>query len=419
MTEFRSELRVFLDAAWFGEPQAVGTLYREVLRGAPKYAFEFDRAWLKAYPGLSFSSDLETFPGRQYLPQGKDQFGCFSDALPDRWGRLLLRRREEVEAEREGRPVRTLTSFDLLSGIDDFTRMGAFRFKDQNSEDFVNEETPLSVPPMVSLRELAEAASHIEASERRKLEPEEKWLEQLIRPGSSLGGARPKATVIDEKGELWIAKFPSQADEVDVGGWEAVAMELARRAGITVSESRLMDIGGAHRIFLTKRFDRLGEKRVHFASAMTMLGLTDGDGASTGHGYLDLVETILACSTDVESDLEEIFRRVAFSICIGNADDHFRNHGFVLTQKGWRLSPAYDLNPTVMRRQSLLIDGETDAADLKILEKSAELYFLTQGRASAIIQEVLDAMKDWQSAAARLQLPQRDIRRFEERFICA
>ncbi len=239
----------------------------------------------------------------------------------------------------------------------------------------------------------------------------------MLEPGSSLGGARPKATVLDTEGNLWIAKFPSVNDTHDLGAREEFSYRMARIAGIKVSESKLLEIDGKHHIFLVKRFDRNGKKRLHFASSMTLLGLKDGDGALTGHGYLDIVDAVLENSASVEENLEELFRRVAFNIAIGNTDDHFRNHGFLLTAKGWTLSPAYDMNPTLNRHQSLLINGKTDASDIEILRASANEYMLTQRKADEIIRDVLKAMKNWEATAKRLKLPTREVEMFGSRFI--
>lgn len=416
MTSKAEILWVYLDCGWLPSAALIGRLYREMLRGAPKYAFEFDRQWLASHSGIRLSADLENFPGRQFQKPGAEIFGCFSDAMPDRWGRLLLKRREAVFAQREERTQKTLTAFDMLCGLDDLLRMGALRFKRGPTQPFLNVASPLAVPPITSLRELADAAAHVEESEAKQTLPEEKWLLALLQPGSSLGGARPKATVRDDAGNLWIAKFPSRNDDYDVGAWERFAYLMAERAGIETMPSQLIPIG-RHHAFLVKRFDRRDGARVHFASAMTLTGLTDGDGAANGHGYLDIVEMMLENCVNLEANLEALYRRVAFSICIGNADDHFRNHGFLLAKEGWTLSPAYDMNPTTLRRQRLLINDSTDAADLDALRSSAPLYFLNQNRADEIIEEVLAAMKDWQRVADELALPQRDRDMFADRFL--
>lgn len=417
MTTASQNLFVYLDCDWTEKPTLVGRLYCERLRGTEKYAFEFDCEWLKHHPNLRLSADLDPLTGRQYLLGDKEIFGLFSDVLPDRWGRLLLMRREELEAKKENRQPRTLSALDQLSGIDDFSRIGALRFRYYPDGSFLNEDASLAIPPLTSLRELAHAVTEIEKSELKNTLPKERWLRQLLEPGSSLGGARPKATVVDTEGNLWIAKFPSVNDTYDLGAWEEFAYRMARVAGIAVSESKLLEIDSKHHIFLVKRFDRNCKKRIHFASSMTLLGLKDGDGALTGHGYLDIVDAILENSACVEENLEELFRRVAFNIAIGNTDDHFRNHGFLLTTKGWTLSPAYDMNPTLNRHQSLLINGQTDISDMEVLRESAKDYMLTQDKADEIIRGVLNAMGYWKATAKKLKLSARDIEMFGSRFV--
>lgn len=224
-----------------------------------------------------------------------------------------------------------------------------------------------------------------------------------MHPGTSLGGARPKASVIDEDGRLTVAKFPSRKDDYDVGLWEHFCHIMGRKAGVNVSETHVITGGGGCHIMLSTRFDRTKTgKRIHFASALTLLGLTDGDDASTGNGYPDIVDFIIRHGSNVYQNLEELYRRVAFSIIVGNSDDHFRNHGFLLTRKGWELSPAYDINPTLFEHQSLMINRSTSESDLNILSVSAGDYMLSKERAEAIIAEVKSAMKSWRGEARRL-----------------
>lgn len=417
MTTPSQNLFVYLDCDWTEGPVLLGTLFCEHIRGASRCDFEFNRDWLINHPNLRFSEKLASTMARQHLLGGKEDFGFLSDVLPDFWGKLLLTRNEELQALMRNRKPLALRAVDRIERISDFTRIGALRFKSSPDRPFLNESSSLAVPPLSSLRELAHAAAEIEKSEIKNTLPKEKWLLQLLEPGSSLGGARPKASVLDTEGNLWIAKFPSVNDTYDVGGWEEFTYRMARVAGIKVADSKLLELDGKHHIFLVKRFDRKGKKRIHFASSMTLLGLKDGDGASTGHGYLDIVDAILENSASVEESLEELFRRVAFNIAIGNTDDHFRNHGFLLTAKGWTLSPAYDMNPTLNTHQSLLVNGQTDASDLGILRESAKDYMLPQRKADEIIRDVLKAMKNWEATALRLKLPGRDIEMFSSRFI--
>lgn len=410
------KLYVYADFDWLDTPQLLGELSYDSIRGGETYGFAYDKAWLTGYGDVFLSEDLQSVPGMQYTRPNRDIFACFSDALPDRWGRTLLNRREQIAAQEEKRLVRRLSSFDYLMGIDDASRMGGFRFAETPGGAFINTGASLRVPPLANVRELMHAAQEIETSEEKQLLPAKKWLAQLLHPGTSLGGARPKASVVDEEGHLTMAKFPSRKDDYDVGLWEHFSHVMGRKAGLNVADTRIMP-GEGHHILLSKRFDRTGQGgRIHFASALTLLGLTDGDNASTGCGYIDIVDFIVRYGGAVERNLEELYRRVAFNILIGNTDDHFRNHGFLLTRKGWELSPAYDLNPTLSDHQSLLINRTTSASDLDILLASADDYMLSPSKAHTIIQEVKTAMQPWRSEARKLGIPQRDIGRFSMRF---
>lgn len=411
------KLLVYADFEWLKESQLIGELCYESLRGSDNYSFTFNSEWLKDYGNLCLSDDLNNYPGMQHTQPGKDIFGCFSDALPDRWGRTLLNRREQVLANEEGRPTKRLSSFDYLMGIDDFSRMGGFRFKETVESNYINTTNTLRIPPLTSIRELMHASHEIEKSEEENLLPEKKWLTQLLQPGSSLGGARPKASVIDADKTLYIAKFPSRKDDYDMGLWEHFSHLLAKKAGVNAASTQLIASKDKHHTLLSKRFDRTDAgKRIHFASAMTLLGFVDGDNASTGHGYLDIVDFILRNCTNVSANLQELFRRVAFNICIGNSDDHFRNHGFLLTAKGWTLSPAYDMNPTLNEYQSLLISSSSNKADLHILLNACEDYMIQYDVATKIISEVIAAMNDRKALATQLGIAKREMNMFENVF---
>ena len=409
-------LFVYADFDWLDSPMLIGELSYDSVRGNDTYGFSYDKEWLAKAGDIFLSDDLQNYPGIQYTRPGRDIFSCFSDALPDRWGRTLLNRREQIEAADEKRAVRRLSSFDYLTGIDDESRMGGFRFAESPSGKFINTEARLRVPPLAKVSELMRAAHEIESSEERHILPSKKWLAQLLHPGTSLGGARPKASVIDEDGSLTVAKFPSRNDDHDVAQWEHFCHVMGRRAGVNAAQTRTINGEGFH-ILLSKRFDRTdGGKRIHFASALTLLGINDGDNASTGYGYTDIVDFIIRHGSNVEHNLEELYRRIAFYIIVGNSDDHFRNHGFLLSRKGWNLSPAYDINPTLSDSQSLLINHSTSASDLDVLSGSAEEYMLSKEKARKIIDEVKSAMKPWRAEAVKLGLPQRDIDMFAGRF---
>lgn len=404
---------VYADFDWLTTPMLVGELGYESLRGSDSFAFKFDDNWLRQYGSLFLSADINNYPGQQYTQPGRDIFGCFSDALPDRWGRLLLNRREQIMATEEQRPVRKLSSFDCLMGIDDFSRMGGFRFKTDQNGEFINCDSLLRIPPLTDLRSLVAASMEIEKSEEQNHLPEKKWIQQLVHPGSSLGGARPKAGVRDLEGCLYIAKFPSRNDDYDVSLWEHLSHLLAKKAGVVAAETSIIPTGDKHHVLLSKRFDRTADgRRIHFASAMTLLGLTDGSDAQTGNGYLDIVDFILQNCCKVEENLRQLYRRVAFNIAIGNTDDHFRNHGFLLTPQGWTLSPAYDMNPTTNEYQSLLITSSTNKADLNILLEASEEYMIGKEEAARIIQEVAATVKDWRKMAATLGIAKREMELF-------
>ena len=408
-------LYIYADFDWLDKPMLVGELGYESLRGSDSYSFKYDNDWLRQYGSLYLSADINNYPGQQYTQPDRDIFGCFNDALPDRWGRLLLNRREQILATEEKRPVRKLSSFDYLIGIDDYSRMGGFRFKEKQDGEYINCEKSLRIPPLTDIRALVAASMEIEKSEELNQLPEKKWLLQLVHPGTSLGGARPKAGVMNDEGRICVAKFPSRNDDYDVGLWEHLSHLLAKEAGVEAAETSVIETGKKYHALLSKRFDRTVEgRRKHFASAMTLLGLTDGCDAKSGNGYLDIVDFILQNCCDVEQNLRQLYRRVAFNIAIGNSDDHFRNHGFLLTSRGWTLSPAYDMNPTMNEYQALLINSTTNHADLQVLLDSSEEYMIGKDDAVHIIEEVKAGVKYWKSIATRLGIAKREMDVFEQ-----
>ena len=411
------KIYVYADFDWLKTAVLVGELGYESLRGTDSYSFCYDHNWLRQYSDLYLSADINNYTGLQFTQPDRDIFGCFGDALPDRWGRLLLNRREQIRAQEEKRPVRKLSSYDYLLGIDDYSRMGGFRFKESPDGEFINCDATLRIPPLTDIQVLVAASMEVEKSEERNLLPDKKWLLQLVHPGTSLGGARPKAGVLNEEGELCVAKFPSRNDEYDIGLWEHLSHLLAKEAGVEAAETRAITVGEKYHTLLSKRFDRTTDgHRRHFASAMTLLGLTDGCNAQTGNGYLDIVDFILQHCCNVEANLRQLYRRVAFSIAIGNSDDHFRNHGFLLTPKGWTLAPAYDLNPTFNDHQSLLINATTNRSDLQLLLASSEEYMIGKEEATHIIEEVKDGVSQWRSMAIRIGIAKREMDLFAQVF---
>ena len=413
-----TKIYVYADFNWLKKVELVGELSMQSIRGKESYSFEFSKDWLKNYGSIQLSDDINNYTGIQYCQQNNEIFGCFADSLPDRWGRTLILRREQILAMEEKRPVRRLTEFDFLTGIDDYTRIGGFRYKIDPTGGFINTSNKLQIPPITEIKELVRASNEIELSEEKNTLPQKKWLFQLIQPGTSLGGARPKATIIDENKHLYIAKFPSRNDLYDVGLWEHLSHLLAKESGLNCSESKVIKAGNKYHTLLSKRFDRTADnKRIHYASAMTMLGLKDGCNANTGNGYLDIVNYIIKNCCNVDYNLKELYRRVAFNISIGNSDDHFRNHGFLLTPQGWTLSPAFDINPSLSKEQSLLINSYTAKSDLNILLDSCEEYMLNHNTAKQIIEEVLKGISKWKLLANKINIPQSEQNIFKDRFI--
>lgn len=385
------------------EPILVGLLHSDRIKGKEVFSFEYDEGWLKKEACQQLDPGLQLYSGLHYPGEDQENFGMFLDSSPDRWGRILMRRREAAMARKEGREEQMLFETDYLLGVYDAHRMGALRFKTDDEGPFLNDNAALASPPWAYLSELEQISLRLE-EEDVMMDPEYlKWLSMLIAPGASLGGTRPKASITDNNGALWIAKFPSRNDLGDVGGWEIVCYELAVAAGINMAESRVQKFSSKYYTFLTRRFDRTetGE-RMHFASALTMLGYSDGQDHTDGASYLELLEFILKNGADVDRDTEELWRRIVFSICVSNTDDHLRNHGFILTDRGWLLSPAYDINPVETGRGlKLNISDEDNSLDLDLAIEVSEYFRLSEERAAIIITEVKTAVRGWRELAKK------------------
>lgn len=405
-------IQVNIDAKDFSQVEPVGTLGYDMIRGNAAYQWEFDAQWLKQHRQTCLSGDLQNASGPQY---GTGRlFGFLQDAMPDRWGRRLIDKRERLLAAQEGRTVRHLTDMDYLTQIDDTTRMGALRLRD-GERLLGTGYMDTSVPPLTHLSAFVDMAQEYERQDEQGGAIREEWLLNLYKQGSSLGGARPKANVRDTEGALWIAKIPSINDDYDVALWEFWAHKMAVLAGIDVPKMRLLTLPGQkYHTLLSKRFDRDGEQRIHFASAMTLCGLQDGADATTGNGYPDIVDVMIgnAGFMDPQAALEQLYRRVAFSIAIRNHDDHFRNHGFLLTEKGWVWSPAYDLNPSDFSTQSLLISRDSNESSLDVLLAAAGDYMLSTTQATRIIDEVRAAMIHARRIARQCGITEKEMERF-------
>jgi serine/threonine-protein kinase HipA len=321
-----------------------------------------------------------------------------------------------AKAKDKNEKPKTLYAIDFLLGVYDENRMGALRFKIDPNRDFLDSNKTTSTPPWSSIRELQNAASNFENDENN--DAVKKWLSVLMAPGSSLGGARPKANILDNDKSLWIAKFPSKTDTIDKAAWEFLAYQLAIKAGIEMAPCRIDRILGNHHTFFTKRFDRIKDERIHFASAMTMTGNNEDTIRDNQASYLDIAEFISTHGTNIEANLHQLWRRIIFNIAISNTDDHLRNHGFILTKEGWRLSPAYDLNPSIDKDGlALNIDTDNNALDFELAKTVGEYFRLNKKQMETIIQEVLQATSNWKTMAKEIGIPRNEIELLAKAFI--
>jgi len=376
-------------------PKLMGFLYIEGIRGGEHHSFEFDAEWLKkTHLGFMIDPDLQYLLGRQY-PSGKATFGIFSDSCPDRWGRVLMDRHERLHADREKRKPRRLNDGDYLLGVYDETRMGAIRLRNNPAGPFLSDDAETTVPPWTTIRRLEEASRNFENEETTL---QAGWLNLLIKPGSSLGGARPKATVSDPDGNFWIAKFPSRKDDYNVGAWEKTAHDLANLCDLKSPETRLESFSKYGSTFLIKRFDRSEGKRVHYASAMTMLGKKDGDDDCS---YLDIAKFLKSNASSPKEDLPELWKRIIFNMAITNSDDHLRNHGFLLTEKGWKLSPIFDINPVPYGDTlSLSVDGIDNGISTENAVNVADAFGISRENAHNIANKMLSLIgNNWERLA--------------------
>lgn len=386
------------DSFTFDTPMLMGKLYVNSIKGGESYSFEHNNAWLESthYP-VNIDPDFYGYGGREY-PNGRSIFGIFADASPDRWGRILMTKKERKLADKENRKPRKLYDSDFLMGVYDETRMGGIRFKLEEDGEFLSNDKESAVPPWATLRALEEASRQFENDDNIL---DEKQLNQLLRPGSSLGGARPKATVADTKGELWIAKFPSKNDTNNIGAWEKVVHDLDRMCGLNVPESKLETFSKLGSTFLVKRFDRNGDKRIHFASAMTLLGKTDGASVEDGSGYLDLASIIMSNGANPQADLIELWKRIVFNMAVSNTDDHLRNHAFILKKNGWVLSPLYDVNPVPYGDElSLNVNEDDNRISIALAIETAHRFGIKEDAGIAMAKTITETVKNnWERLA--------------------
>lgn len=412
-----TSVEIWADWIELNGPRLMGTLSFNFARGQEIFSFSYDQSWLDSKFTQILDPGLKFYAGPQYNETRKANFGLFLDSAPDRWGRTLQKRRAAIRAREQGEKEPRLVESDFLLGVYDHHRMGALRFRSKEAGIFLNDDDTFAVPPMASLRELEVAAQAIESEDEHLISEEKKWVRMLIAPGGSLGGARPKASVKSQEGELWIAKFPSGKDTYDLGLWEYLVYLLAKESGINVAESKTKVFKGPEHTFLTKRFDRSGEKRIHFASAMTMLDKTDGTGGEDGTSYLEIVEFLVHNGANVNQDLEELWKRIVFSMCVSNTDDHLRNHGFLLTDEGWILSPAFDINANPDGDGLKLNVSEVDNGQDFSLALSVAPYFrLTEKKANELLVQITTVVKTWKEKAAKLKISRAEIQKMQRAF---
>ena len=392
-------------------PRLVGRLWTRVRQGRESASFQYDDTWLADPERFALEPALALGSGAHHTPGGKALFGALGDSAPDRWGRALMARAERRTARNEERTPRTLTELDYLLRVSDRSRQGALRFAETEGGPFLSDASNEPIPPLIELPRLLAASDGIALDE-----DSDEMLALLLAPGSSLGGARPKASVLDTDGSLSIAKFPKRDDEFDTVRWEALALTLAEHAGIEVNPWRLERLDDRF-VLVVRRFDRDANRRVPFLSAMSMVGADDGDTRS----YLEIADALRQYGAEASNDLQALWRRVVFSVLISNTDDHLRNHGFLYSgNAGWRLSPAYDLNPVPIdlkpRYLSTAIDLDDTQASIDLALTVAPYFALDADNAGAIANDVARSVRDWRAVAARLGFARQAIERMSSAF---
>ncbi|MBC8265346.1 MAG: type II toxin-antitoxin system HipA family toxin [Flavobacteriales bacterium] len=398
----KNKIDIFVYAHWLGmpDPKLIGILSDHQGKGRKSYSFEYDKDWLNSKEQFLLDPDINWFSGTQF-PNGKENFGVFMDSMPDTWGKTLMKRKAAQLAQEKQIKTSNLYDIDFLLGVYDENRMGALRFKLNPQGDFLDNNHNYPTPPWSSIRELQHGASLIESDKNNN--EVNKWLAILMAPGSSLGGARPKANILDETKHPWIAKFPSKNDTIDKAKWEYLAYKLAQLAGIEMAKSKIENISGNYSTFFTKRFDRLNGERIHFSSAMTMTGNNEDTIRNNTASYLELAEFIQFAGSNIKNDLHQLWKRIIFNIAISNTDDHLRNHGFILEKNGWRLSPAYDINPSIDKNGlSLNIDTHNNALDYELAKSVGEYFQLENNEMDCIIDEVKKSVSKWKEIAQQI-----------------
>ncbi len=412
----KSKIDIWVYAHWVGmkDAKCIGIMSAHFGKGRKSFSFEYDKEWISSQEQMLLDPDLGWYSGHQF-PNKKENFGMFLDSMPDAWGRTLMQRREPQSAKEVGRTPKKLHDIDFLLGVYDESRMGALRYKLDPDGPFLETRSSTTIPPWTSLGELQEAVQAIESDEND--EHVKKWILMLLVPGSSLGGARPKANFTDSSNNLWIAKFPSKNDKIDKAAWELLAYRLALKSGISMAESRLTKLSGAFNTFLTKRFDRIQNERIHFASAMTMTGNYEEAIKDKNASYLEIAEVIKYSGAENMEDLHQLWRRIVFNISVSNTDDHLRNHGFLLTNKGWRLSPAYDINPSIDKDGlALNIDMDNNALDFDLAKSVGEYFMLNTKQMEEILTQVISVVAKWRIHANAIGISKKEQEMMEPGF---
>lgn len=417
-----SMIAVYADWDGLPEPRRLGFLHSRRTRAAERFEFAYDNAALAdpLLAGLQLDPNIQAFGGPQYPTPPREKFGVFDDSSPDRWGRLLMDRRFERD-KRAGLVAADarLYESDYLLGAHDLYRVGALRYRREDQADFLDNRTNVAAPPFTEIRALEQASRALEQDPDNIADRGQDWLRMLIAPGGSLGGARPKASVVDDAGHLYIAKFPSTRDTYDVGGWELVVNSLADGCGLNVAPAKARKFASDHHCFIVRRFDRTeAGRRLHFASAMTLTGHRDGDDASTGASYLELAEVLINQGAQPNEDLQELWSRIVFNILVSNTDDHLRNHGFILVPgNGWKLSQAYDMNPTTHADGLTLNITEADnALDLDLAREVAGYFRMDLRSADERIKEIRSIVAQWRTLAQGMGLSAQEQDRMADAF---
>lgn len=400
--------RLFVYGDLDGKPVLAGQLWTRAKGKQESASFQYDPGWLQRPTRFALGPTLPL--GGAALHTSRPLFNAFADSAPDSWGRRLMRLHERDDAKKEGRDVRTLMQVDYLAGVDDETRMGALRYKDNPPDKTFLSASEQCIPPLIRLRALLNASSRVAAEKETARD-----IKLLMKPGSALGGARPKATISDADNRLLLAKFPKADDQWPWTVWESVTLSLAKRAGIAVPEHRIERIS-LKPVLMLRRFDRRANgTRIPFLSAMTALDASDNE---EGRSYLEILDFIRQEGADPNGDARQLWRRMVFNVLVSNTDDHARNHGFLRAPGGWVLSPAYDLNPAPdnLRVHSLALDEIQTEASLDLLFSVTPNFGITKEEAKTIVSEVTTAVTDWRTVATAAGLSKHDQNRMEPAF---